>query len=261
MPVHYPALDKARQVLRATERAVPYNNVSNLFVRNGQRPHPRLGGDCLYQAHVFAERFRAVVDGMPVRIHNHSGEGTDGHVIPIVGDGDERAACEITMLAAEPVVLADVRGRANAKSIPTFPLAPLGNRELKCFWIPQNHELNIGLLSGGRSGLLHHRIATDAAIEMPDHWHPTDEAMCAQPRRPLKLHLLEKDGGKSTLTMDPADGSMEAKRVGAPVAYSGTKRFDDVIHHIAGELGVTRAALLEFFHEGLRMERELQGLD
>ncbi len=262
MPVNYSAdFEKATRVLHATERAVPYNNFANLYVQKGQVPNPRFGGDCMYQAHVFAERFRAAVNGVPVRFHNEEGEGTRGHIVPITGDGDERLVFEITQLATEPVSLAAIRGRANAKRILAFPVPPEGDRELSLFWLPHLEQLNMSMLSNCNGGLLHHRIATDPSIALPETWHPTDAYMCAQPRRPMRMHLLEADSGKSTLTMDPVDGAMTAQRVGAPAVHSGAKAFDGEIARIARSLGVTRMQLLEFFEEGRLMECALQGMD
>lgn len=254
-------LSAATDVLHAIQRECPYNNISNAFIMRGQVPNPRFGGDCLYQAKVFGQRLRAAIAGATVQFHNQEGEGTAGHIVPFVGAGDERAAFEITALATEPIVLEHIRGRANAKNIPTFPLAPLGNRSLHAFWIPQAETLHMLLKSGTNDMMLHHRIATDTSIHLPDAAHPIDEFMCSQPRKPLKLHILDVDGCKTTVCMNPADGAMSIRRVGCSEAFSGTRRFDEDIVRVSTAMGVTRAQLLEFFHEGLVIERELQGLE
>ncbi len=248
------------RVLHATERAVPYNNVSNLYMLNGERPNPRFGGDCLYQAYLFGERFRAAVSGVPVRFHNTEGEGTSGHIVPIAGDGDERQIFEITQLAAEPISLADIRGRANEKRVRTFPLPPRGDRALSCFWLPHLEQLNISMISGCDGGLLHHRIATDSPIELPDSTHPIDDMMARIPRKPLRLHALDADFGKVAVTLDPIDGAMTAQIVGAETAHGGSKRFEQAFEYVAQSVGVRRSQLMEFFQEGWKMERELQGL-
>jgi hypothetical protein len=254
-------LAKATDVLRATQQECPYNNISNAFILRGQVPDPRFGGDCLYQAKVFGERLRAVAPEAVVRFHNQEGEGTAGHIVPFVGEGDERAAFEITSLAAEPIVLERVRGRASARSIPTLPLAPLGNRSLHSFWIPQAATLHMLLQSSTQGTMLHHRIATDASIQLPDTAHPIDEFMCMQPRKPLKLQILDTDSCKTTVCMNPTDGAMSIRRVGSSETLSGTRRFEEELARVATTLAVTRAQLLEFFHEGLAMERGLQGLE
>ncbi|HRH93080.1 MAG TPA: hypothetical protein PKV72_00945 [Candidatus Peribacteria bacterium] len=259
MAVRHPP-SSATRVLHATELAVPYNNVSNLYVFNGERPNPRFGGDCLYQAYLFGERFRAAVSGVPVRFHNSEGEGTSGHIVPITGDEDERQAFEVTQLATQPIALADIRGRANEKKIRTFPLPPNGDRTLSCFWLPQMDQLNMSMISGCEGGLLHHRIATDSPIQLPGSSHPIDDTMVRMPRRPLRLHALDADFGKVAVTLDPVDDSMTVHIVGADTYHSGSRAFEDALRHVATVLGVQRAQLLEFFHEGGRMERKLQGL-
>ncbi len=215
----------------------------------------------MYQAKVFASLLGASKTNTAVQFYNYEGRGTAGHIVPFVGEGGERAACEISMLASEPVMLEDVRGRANAKEIPTLPLPPEGDRRLRYFWLPQAETLHIQLLCGHFAGMLHHRIATDSPIQIPNVPHPIDSFMCAQPRGELKLQALGADASKTTVKMNTLSGAMLIRRVGGEEVRSDMRCFDAELARVAAELGATRAQLLEFFHEGLAMERELQGLE
>ncbi len=243
--------------LLEVQRSVPFTNIARLFRYYGETVYRTLGGDCLYQAHVFRQMLRDGDSQVIVGLYNQSGVSTDGHVMPVTYSERGTLLHEITELATQPVPLDQLpMGLGQHALVRTFPIMPGKGRLLFSKWVGDGRMLSTMLVSErndwfGRQAILNMR----RAIALPDDEedHPFNETMARTPVDELVLHALGADGSKSYVALKTATGAMEAGRIGEGQTYARFEReagFADEFNRVARLIGADRCMLMELFQEG-----------
>ncbi|HRH93076.1 MAG TPA: hypothetical protein PKV72_00925 [Candidatus Peribacteria bacterium] len=250
--------------LLEVQRSVPFNNIARLFRYYGETVYRTLGGDCLYQAHVFRQMLRAADSQVIVGLYNQSGITTDGHVMPVTYSERGTLLHEITELATQPVPLDQLpMGIGQHALVRTFPVMPGKGRLLFSKWVGDGRMLSTMLVSErndwfGRQATLNMR----KAIVLPDDAddHPFNETMARSEVDELVLHAMGDDGSKSYVALHTQTGAMEAGRIGDGGTYARFEHeaaFGAELSRVARLIGADRDTLLELFQQGWAYYREL----
>jgi hypothetical protein len=241
-------------VLLDVQRSVPFNNVARIFRHYGQAVLRQLGGDCLYQAHVFRHAMRAADPEIQTAIYNHRCDGTDGHVMPVTYGERGVYLHEITELATQPVPLHELAmGEGQYALVRTFPVMPPKGRMLFAKRVGDGRLLSTMLLGEGNDWVGRHAMVNmRRPIIVPEDDHPFDERMARNPTDQLALHVMEDDGAKSYVALETRTGAMEAGRIARqPYAVrDGEPGFRDEVLRVARLIGARREGVMELFREG-----------
>lgn len=265
-------MDVEADIYRNFLESCPFNNATELFWRQGERPHQedKFGYDCVHQSQALARILCQGVLGMDSHLCNRTGTPEYGlHTAVACQQWGQFRLYDPALLLGRAINISRMFSDQTSETVPIFPT--MSPRRVHCLRSASTNSIQLEYQTYcPPSEDYDESFTLNKSYEFQ--WSkPLPPAVLGRiycpssihnPVSILRMHWLRHDGFLSAIQLETDTGRMGLRQYNGVDSYlvwrhSSPDQFSDEISRIENRRGIVRGGIIDFFERAWEIYKEL----